>query len=193
MDENMTDERNMDLERLKAQWKDVSLRIDVLERENDRLEKEIVNNRIISYKQKLQRQALALSIVSFVQVTWCLPLTHSLDLPIWFGWALVAFFVMGGLMNNSLRLYLSGINLAVISAEKLAEAMCTFVDMRKRYRIIMGCMGVPLLLIYLYELSEFGDEYLLWGAVAGAVIGLAFGLLINSSARRYIRAIKDSL
>lgn len=171
----------------------MSLRIDMLERENSRLEREIAANRITSYRQKLLRQGRAISILAALQISWCIPFTHHMGMPMWYGIVLALYFLMVSLMSIRLQCHMERIDFGRMSAEKVAECVCRYIKLRRIFRTITACVAVPII-GYMFYCLWLGDESeAVVGCLIGVVVGLIIGLLVNRKTMSYVRAIEASL
>ncbi|MCM1077655.1 MAG: hypothetical protein NC411_09890 [Bacteroides sp.] len=105
----------------------------------------------------------------------------------------IAFFIFMGLMHFLNYRRVSRLNFSEMTVRDAILAVSDIERSRVRLRAIGMTLGFPLVVFMSITYSESYGEYYLGGCIAGALIGLAFGLLINHRAVTILREMRSQL
>lgn len=165
----------MTLEEMKRQINTLNERMDRLEERNTELIDRIRTRRILSAQQSLVKKYRMFSIIGPVMATVILVLYREW-LPLTLRIAIAAYFITAGLMDMYLCRGIGSIDYNSLGVAEVASRALLYRKRHHQFMAILITMCVPLLYLLIMEFSE--NVYAFWGCIAGAITGLAAGVII---------------
>ena len=163
----------MDLEEMKQQLNNLNRRMDSLENRNSDLIKRIESGRITSAQQRLVKQYRLFSIVGMMMALVIFVFYKEwLTLPT--RTCATLYFLTAAIMDTYLWTGIRKIDYNTMGVEQVARKAILY---KKRHHIFMGiliAMCIPLITTFFFEMGT--NEYIVYGMIAGAVIGVAIGI-----------------
>lgn len=166
-----------EIDELKLQWSQTSLRLEQLERDNARLTSELRESRLQPSLHRLAASYRNMSIVGWVMLALAYPFLYLIWAKIWPApvttililWLLVFGFCVAE--DTYLYLKVKAIDLASMSVE---EVRLRAMKCRKTHLICQGIL-IPIAVAFLWVLYVQAPEGR-WGMLIGGLIGGAFGI-----------------
>ncbi len=150
----------------------------------------VARQRVESLSKRYYRMCVRMTAVCAIGL--CTIPTYGRVAPV-FTIVAMAFFVMMGFMQLGQALYVRRIDFGRMSVREAVEKVYHLQRMRIIKRTIGIVTGVPVLIYMFFTFSSIFGPYVLYGMTAGLVIGLGGGLLVNSTANRLLKQMKEQL
>ena len=183
-----------DLDLIKQQWQQLSVKVDKLEQANERLSDQLARTNAKSYQQRLAGRVKRTSWVGLLLPILAPLQYYSLHMPVWICAVYAIFGIFMCVLNRRLSSFILSKNLLEISAtEALQHA--TAVRLYQKNARILGVFLAALLLFGMYYVLPLSEQRsaILWGGVVGLLIGLAFAIPRCITNARLARRMAQSL
>lgn len=169
------------LESLKQQWKQTSLRVDALERRSRQTN--------LDYIASTYRRFVILAAGIVLPGAYAL---WHLDAPAATPWIYIAVMVIAGAVDFTLWRRTRAINPATMSVSEVAARAAA----NRRIHLASQLVLLPLAIVFLALMLIGADPYMrggiICGAIVGGLVGLRFWRRIMRNYRELIRAGRDS-
>lgn len=182
----------MELEELKKNWNVMEERLGKLEIENRQLLNKTVNSKV---KQIQQRLMLRLTFVVFLIPLFLTFIVHRAEYNFSIlTWVLMYLFVVVVALRQFVWMRL----LKKIDCLQMTVREVCLVESRFRMAFKLGISasvlcGIPLLASMIWDMSTFGDRYIMIGAWTGLCIGLLFGIRTFLKAWRGVKELREAI
>lgn len=177
----------MDIEELKQQWNQLSVRVDRLEQENRRLAAELATGRAVSAQQKLVRRFMLHGFCGLILPLLAPLLVLVLNMPLW----VAVLYALLGLVCMLIDFYLAdSVRKRNIAKDSVVENLQFIISLKKKQRQIQLVLIGVCLLFLAFAFYPFIKEEpsIVIGAFIGAIIGATLGFL---EYRRKIKLINE--
>lgn len=114
------------------------------------------------------------------------------DTPVVSGLA-ICFFVLMAVLNARVGLHVRRLNFSMMTVREAILEIASIRSERYRVRAIGLTLGIPLVGGMIYTFTDSFGVYVLYGCMAGALIGVVFGLLIHRRTMSIIREMEEQL
>ena len=185
-----------DLDLIKQQWQQLSVKVDNLEQANQRLSDQLARNNAKSYQQRLAGRVKGISWAGLMLPVLAPMLYLSLNMPVWICFVYAIFGVVMCILNRRLSNFILSKNLLEIQATEALQHATAVRLYQKNVRILGSLLAILLLfgMYYVLPPSEH-RSYILMGGVVGLVLGLAIAIprcITNARlARRMAQSLSD--
>lgn len=183
----------MDIDELKKQWNAMELRIDRLEKENNRLMTNITNNRIVGLRGRLLARYRMMIILCVVSPAWIFFMDSLCDVSNFVKVCYVLFFVVMVITNGYVYHLIRKVDYIEMTIKDALVAATNVEIARRRMKIIGWILAVPLLAMLFSTFYEIGREELIYGAWIGLIVGFISGAIYEVNTRRLIRQMRQTL
>lgn len=182
-----------ELEGLRSQWQSMKINCDRLEKTNEKLSRQLSAERAVSKQEKLARHYRRIGLLSFVLLpilSW--PLREVVEVPVW----MCVAYALAGVVFAVLDLSFSNF---VQKSDYISLPTCEAIEHAARVlvwqaRIHVAGIAVALIVIVPMFMHFYSiDTEVMWGGVAGGVIGAAFGVYLCLRYRRMARRMLADL
>lgn len=183
-----------DLDLIKQQWQQLSVKVDNLEQANERLSDQLARTNAKSFQERLAGRVKRISWAGLLLPVLAPMLYYSLQMPVWMCFVYAIFGIFMCILNRRLSSFILSKNLLEISAtEALQHA--TAVRLYQKNARILGVFLAALLLFGMYYVLPLSEQRsaILWGGVVGLLIGLAFAIPRCITNARLARRMAQSL
>lgn len=182
----------MELEEMKKNWNAMEERLGKLEMDTRELLNKTVDNKV---KQMRQRLFFRLTFIVFFLpfFLWALVRHADYDFSV-LTWTFMSLFVVVVALRQFAWMWLlSRIDCLKMSVREVCLAESRF---RMAFKIgiaVSVLCGIPLLASMIWDMSSFGDRYILIGAWTGLCIGLLLGLRLFFKAWRGVKELREAI
>ena len=180
----------MDINDLKNNWHSFNLPPEYTGSEPDEILTRMSNGRVTTLRDRLGRMSRVLAQICLLGLVVMVPYLHqSPTLAI----LSMAFFVFMGMSHFRNYRRISRLNFSEMSVR---ESMLTVADIdrdRIRLRTIGMTLGFPLVIYMCFTFTETFGHYYLYGCIAGGIVGMIMGILINRRTSAIIRELRAQL
>ena len=183
----------MELEDLKQNWKEMNKRIDNLEKENRSLTERIRKGKAVSAKQRLIRRFRLLVVVCLCSPACLVNINFDGAVGDWTIRLFILFFMVMAAHKGYMCWKLTNIDYNRMTVK---EALLSIYQLKKVQRVgtVIGLtLAVPVLLTLFIDFYRAQNEYLLYGAWSGLIIGGIMGLFIRKRIRQEFKEMYDAL
>ncbi|MCM1162970.1 MAG: hypothetical protein NC339_01775 [Muribaculaceae bacterium] len=105
----------------------------------------------------------------------------------------IIYFAIMGVMMAHQAISVRKINLSRMSVMEAINAVCCIERQRIVKRAVGLCMAIPLLLYFAVLIHEDFGDVMLYGCIAGGIVGIVLGIIINRKASRILSEMKAQL
>lgn len=184
----------INLDNIKNEWKNLSVKDEWLTDKNRELASKLASERASNYQQKLSR-SYRIGFVGFAFPFLAVTMRHAFDASI----MLCVIYSLFGLAVGGYDLwFMHFISKSDYVSMPTVEAMShasKVVKYQNRATVISILAMIMVLIPLFYEMCKFGDYSIVYGGVAGLIIGLILGIrkcIINHrNAKRMLSELKD--
>lgn len=183
-----------DLDLIKQQWQQLSVKVDNLEQANQRLSDQLALNKAKSYQQRLASRVKSISWAGLLLPVLAPMLYFSLNMPVWICFVYAIYGIGMCNLNRRLSAFILSKNMLEISATEALQHATAVRLYQKNVRILSVFLAVMLLfgMYYVLPPSEH-RSYILIGGGVGLVLGLAFAIPRCITNARLARRMAQSL
>lgn len=180
----------MDINDLKNSWNSLNIPPDYTGGAPDEILSRLSRGRVMTLRDRLSRLSRVIAQICLIGVVCMVPYMHeSPTLAI----LAMAFFVFMGVRHLMNYRRISRLNFSEMSVR---EAILTVSDIeraRVQLRAVGMTLGFPLVIYMCFTFSERFGEYYLYGCIAGGVVGLIIGIMINRRVVNILREMRAQL
>ncbi len=108
-------------------------------------------------------------------------------------WCAFAFYILMAVFHVIQAVMAHNLDFGRMSVRRSIEAVCDIERMRVIKRAVGITLAIPLVVYMCTVVSDAYGPYTVYGCVAGAVVGLIAGLIINHNATTLLRRMKEQL
>ncbi|MGN0224241.1 MAG: hypothetical protein ACI4AM_09505 [Muribaculaceae bacterium] len=183
-----------DLDLIKQQWQQLSVKVDNLEQANQRLSDQLARNNAKSFQERLAGRIKRISWAGLLLPVLAPMLYFSLQMPVWICFIYAIYGIAMCILNRRLSAFILSKNLLEISATEALQHATAVRLYQKNVRILGSLLAILLLfgMYYVLPPSEHQD-YILMGGLVGMVLGLAFAIPRCITNARLARRMAQSL
>lgn len=182
----------MELEELKQNWNIMEERLGRLEMEQRQRQNKTVNSKLQQVRERLLKRFMMLVIV-LPALLWVMGRHDHYSFSL-LTWVLLFVFVAVIIARQfTWWLLLKRIDCLKLTVREVCLAESRFHMSFKVGIAVSVLCGVPLLVSMLWDMSEFGDPYVMIGAWTGLVIGLLAGLRLFLRAWRGVKELREAI
>jgi|GEM_PF-1624620 hypothetical protein len=148
-----------------------------------------------SHKDSVMRQYRIFAVIAGIWAVLTMPfmcLNPVIELPLWAGAYMSAYFVVMCLLSLKVYYAVKDINIGMLSVRECLETVFRVKKLRFQGRVVGAILVIPLL-AYLLSYFYHIDRIMFVGAVSGAVFGLIAGILADMRIRRHLREMSRYL
>lgn len=175
-------------EELEEKWKELDLRVKVLEEAQHKMIDSVVKNNPASAQQKLAEQYKKSAIICPAVGLCCVLIqSHVISIPLTIAFAL--FFIAAGCMDAYLYKGIKSIDMNRSGVEEVIRKARHYKKMHHIFQIILLTACVPILTALF---MEYANEYSRWGMLAGMALGSVLGIIFYKRMMRNYRSIIKS-
>ncbi len=186
----MTDK---DLEELKRQWQQMSIKVDELSRANDRLADRLAGERVKSMQDRLASNIRRISMFGLLLPILAPMLYAVLHLPMWVCVAYAMFGILMMIVNRMFVRFINSSRLTELPVVDAIERAMVIKIRQQRIRWFGVCMGVAIIALLFYSLPDGNNTEILIGGAVGLLIGGAICVKQACDNARLVRRIINSL
>lgn len=166
-----------DLDLIKQQWQQLSVKVDNLEQANQRLSDQLARNNAKSYQQRLAGRVKSVSWAGLMLPVLAPMLYFSLQMPVWICFVYAIYGIGMCILNRRLSAFILSKNLLEISATEALQHATAVRLYQKNVRILSAILAILLLFGMYYVLPPSEHQfYILIGGGVGILLGLAFAI-----------------
>lgn len=169
-----------DIEQLKRQWRQVSIRPPHIEKARSLKDKLIA---------RLKRPFFAIAGC----LTGLIPMVRDFHIPIWFIVFYCLFCALAGCFTFIQIRMLKKVDFASISTVEAIGFIQRFTFIRQRMKIILITLAVPLIGTLMWFFNSHREPAMLAGALTGALVGGIIGWNMNYRFKRDMKSIEEVL
>lgn len=183
-----------DLDLIKQQWQQLSVKVDNLERANQRLSDQLARTNAKSFQERLAGRVKRVSWAGLLLPVLAPMLSYSLHMPVWICFVYAIFGIFMCVLNRRLSAFILSKNLLEISATEALQHATAVRLYQKNVRILSALLAILLLfgMYYVLPPSEH-QSYILTGGGVGIVLGLCFAIPRCITNARLARRMAQSL
>ena len=183
-----------DLDLIKQQWQQLSVKVDNLEQANRRLSDQLARTNAKSFQERLAGRVKRISWAGLLLPVLAPMLYYSLQMPVWICFVYAIFGIFMCILNRRLSTFILSKNLMEISATEALQHATAVRLYQKNVRILSAILAILLLfgMYYVLPPSEH-QSYILMGGLVGLIIGLAFAIPRCITNARLARQMAQSL
>ena len=183
-----------DLDLIKQQWQQLSVKVDNLEQANERLSDQLARTNAKSFQERLAGRVKRISWAGLLLPVLAPMLYYSLQMPVWMCFVYAIFGIFMCILNRRLSTFILSKNLMEISATEALQHATAVRLYQKNVRILSAILAILLLfgMYYVLPPSEH-QSYILTGGVVGIILGLAFAIPRCITNARLARRMAQSL
>lgn len=181
------------LDELKRQWQRLSTRCDNLEEANRALSERLAKSKVTSMQEQLANRINSYAGVGFLLPAMS-PLLHStMHLPWWVCVCYALFGLIMAFLSFRFARFIRGKRLIDLPVSDAIRRAMDIKVRQNRIQLIGVIMAVFLLGSMLWCMPEPYNEWIIYGFLTGAVIGLSIGIPRAVKNHRLARRLIDSL
>lgn len=173
----------MTLEELKAQWNQLSVRVDQLEQENRRLAGKLATGRATTAQQRLANHYFRHGLSGLILPLISPLIVMVLDMPLWIAVVYALFGIVCMVADIFFACYVRRSNFAVMPVVESLENMLIVKKKQRRLMITFVIMG-GIFLGFVFFPALRDEPTVLVGAFIGLIVGLCIGIAL------YLRKVK---
>lgn len=183
------------IEEMKNMWLELNDRITSLEEENRRLARQVINSNYKTAREKLIRKYSAFMFISLLMIVYIILLivhnplcVEKYKIPTLIYWCF--FFLFEFLFDYYLREKIKAINIYHSSLEEIASLASRNWKLHK----IAIAIGLPLAIgaCVLFGLLLDANSFIIYGMVAGGLVGLIIGLYQLLKFQKFYRLLQSN-
>ena len=183
-----------DLDLIKQQWQQLSVKVDNLERANQRLSDQLARTNAKSFQERLAGRVKRVSWAGLLLPVLAPMLSYSLQMPVWICFVYAIFGIFMCVLNRRLSTFILSKNLLEISATEALQHATAVRLYQKNLRLLSALLAILLLFGMYYVLPPSDHQsYILIGGAVGIILGLAFALPRCITNARLARRMAQSL
>ena len=179
---------------MRRQWQSMQLDNERLRKANERLTEELSAKRVSDRKHRLANDYRMLGwIALFLMPFLALLLPEQLDAPLWPGAPYGGVGIVMGIIDLCFARFVDKtdyISMPVCDAIVHAQRVLLW---QARLRSVGICLAAIVLVPLFFHIDSMGMRSVMYGAIAGLIIGLVLGLRFYYSKRRAARKILEDL
>lgn len=185
-----------DLDFIKQQWQQLSVKVDNLEQANQRLSDQLARTNAKSFQERLAGRVKRISWAGLLLPVLAPMLYFSLQMPVWICVVYAIYGIFMCILNRRLSAFILSKNLLEISATEALQHATAVRLYQKNLRILSAILAILLLfgMYYMLPVTEH-HTFILMGGLVGLVLGLAFAIprcITNARlARRMAQSLSD--
>lgn len=185
-----------DLDFIKQQWQQLSVKVDNLEQANQRLSDQLARTNAKSFQERLAGRVKRISWAGLLLPVLAPMLYFSLQMPVWICVVYAIYGIFMCILNRRLSTFILSKNLLEISATEALQHATAVRLYQKNLRILSAILAILLLfgMYYMLPVTEH-HTFILMGGLVGLVLGLAFAIprcITNARlARRMAQSLSD--
>ncbi len=182
----------MELEELKKNWNIMEERLGRLEMEQRQQKNKTVNSKLQQVRERILKRFIILLVV--LPALFLIMGHHDNYVFSLLTWVLLFVFVAVIIARQfTWWLLLKRIDCLKLTVREICLAENRFhISFKAGIALSVAC-GIPLLVSMLWDMSEFGDPYMLIGAWTGLGIGLLAGLRLFFRAWRGVKELREAI
>lgn len=182
----------MELEELKKNWNIMEERLGRLEMEQRQQKNNTVNSKLQQVRERILKRFMMLVIVLPI-LLWTLGRHDSYGFSL-LTWILLFVFVAVIIARQfTWWLLLKRIDCLKLTVREICLAENRFHMSFKVGMAVSVVCAIPLLVSMLWDMSEFGDPYVMIGAWTGLGVGLLIGLRLFLRAWRGVKELREAI
>ncbi|MCH5325661.1 MAG: hypothetical protein J1E29_00470 [Duncaniella sp.] len=178
----------MNIDELKAQWRSIDVNPDTAGARE--VEQRVARRRVQSLGGKYYSLCMRMVAVSCLGILAVSSLAKSA--PLLAGLSIAFFVLMGGLQLWQ-AFYVKELDFGSLSVREAIMKVCRLERMRYAKRAVGMILAVPLLVYMLATFANLFGRYMLFGGLAGLIVGIFCALIVNHNANSILRRMKEQL
>lgn len=183
----------MNIDQLKSQWKNLNPQSGIMDGVHDSLLAGHRYKRAATLADKLRRRYLRATVLCLLAPVLMCPVSRFIDMPLPLMIAYPAYFAVMLVFNLILCRRVKKLEPLDCTVKDALIRVTGFAILRRRLESVGIMLAIPLMVYLIWIFKKSGDTGLWWGAIAGAVIGVGIGLIVDVHTVRIIRQMKADL
>lgn len=180
----------MELEDLKKNWNIMEERLGKLEMEQRRQLSKTIESKVQQVRKRVLRR-FATMVICLPLLLWLIVSHQDYNFSL-LTWILLFLFIAVILARQlTWSLLLKKIDCLTMTVHEICLAESRFRMAFKVGIAVSVLCGIPLLASMIWDMSKFGDRYILIGAWAGLVVGAAFGFRLFLKAWQGVKELRE--
>ena len=182
----------MDIDDLKRAWQSQIMRIDKLEEQNKQLKERLLDKSLKSNRAKLLSTYRWLLLIGLLMVPFTIVSFSHLELSPIAVWTMVAYFLLMSVANVYVYYLIYDIDMTNHSVCDNLQRVINLQLKRHRIRIGSCILGIVIISIFFYYISQ-DDPSLVIGGIIGGIVGGLIGLRKEREIKAMISSMKKDL